>query len=136
MSDKPTNDKAAVESLRAVLKSDISRFDQESKKHKGLHRACQTAVITLTALTTVAAGIGLIRPELSGRYVEFTVLCLSATSAAVSGWAEMRRARELWRHEREVYYALLDIQREMDFVEANSGLMPADLAGFFQSMDA
>ena len=77
------------------------------------------AVIALTAITTIVAGTGLIFPE-NGKTAQFIVLSLTAITAAVTAWAEMRKARELWQHEREVYYALIDIQREMEFVAVNS----------------
>jgi hypothetical protein len=61
---------------------------------------------------------------------------LTALTAAVTGWAEMRRARELWQHEREVYYALIDTQRGIEFVAANRELTPKDLEEFFQKIAA
>ena len=44
----------------------------------------------------------------------------------------MRRARELWQHEREMYYALLDIQREMDFYRTYKNLGPTEIEAYFQ----
>lgn len=126
-----------VDSLRDMLKENIKRFDVESQKHKRLHRQCQSVLITLGAATTVVAGMGLILPETYGKAIQFAVLCLTAIATAVATWAETRRARELWQHEREVYYALIDIQRGVDFVAANkSELTPKDLEDFFQRMDA
>lgn len=124
----------ALETLRESLNRDISRFDTESKKHKTLHRRCQVAVIGLTASTTIVAGAGLILPDsiASAKGIQFAVLSLTAITAAVSAWAEMRRARELWQHEREVYYALIDIQREMDFVATKKALTQDELEGFFK----
>jgi hypothetical protein len=125
-----------IESLRGSLKKDIDRFDVESKKHKRLYRLCQTAVIVVTATTTIVAGAGLILPESSGKAAQFSVLCLTTITAAVTAWAEMRRVRDLWQHEREVYYALIDIQRVMEFVAANRELTPLDLEGLFQRIAA
>jgi Protein of unknown function (DUF4231) len=124
----------AFETLLGSLDADICRFDRESKKHKALHRRCQTGVIALTALTTIVAGAGLILPESSGRAVQFAVLCLTAVTAAVTAWAEMRRARELWQHEREVYYALLDIQREMKFFAATGEPTEHDVKEYFEKI--
>ncbi|MDA1014519.1 MAG: hypothetical protein O3A00_08725 [Planctomycetota bacterium] len=61
---------------------------------------------------------------------------MTAITAALTSWAEMRRARDLWQHEREVYYALIDIQREMEFVAATKELTEADLLGFFARIAA
>lgn len=121
-----------LEALRSSLERDILRFDTESGKHKRLHRTYQRGIIILTAVTTVVAGSGLILPEQSGRIVQFIVLCLTATSAAISAWAGLRRARELWQHERDVYFQLLDIKRELEFVAANRELKASDLEGFFR----
>ena len=127
-----------IDSLRESLKQDIARFDAESKKHKDLHRRYQTALITLTALTTIVAGTSLVVPESSGKVVQFAVVNLTAITTAVAAWAEMRRSRELWQHEREVYYALIDIQRGMEFVAANANgdLTPKELEDFFHRIDA
>jgi hypothetical protein len=127
---------SGIEALRKSLKEDISRFETESTRHKRLHRACQTGVIVLTAITTVVAGAGLILPEQTGKAVQFAVLCLTATTAGLSAWAEMRRARELWQHEREVYYALIDIQRGMEFLAHNGKLTAADLDSLYQRIAA
>jgi hypothetical protein len=127
---------SAFETLSQSLMKDIKRFDDESKKHKFLYRRCQTALIALTGITTVVAGAGLILPDSSGKAIQFAVLCLTASTAVITSWGEMRRARELWQHEREVYYTLIDIQREMEFVKANRELTQADLEGWFKRVAA
>ena len=127
---------SGLESLRGSLQKDIDRFGDESTKHKWLHRRCQTAVMVVTATTSIVAGAGLILPESSGKALQFAVLCLTTGAAAVTAWAEMRRARDLWQHEREVYYALLDIQRAIEFAAANGELTRVDLEVFFQRIAA
>ncbi|NTW24132.1 MAG: DUF4231 domain-containing protein [Lentimicrobium sp.] len=122
------------EFLRNTLDDDIARFDRESSKHKRLHRKYQRAVIILSAVTTIVAGSGLVLPEESGKALQFTVLCLTASTAAISAWAEMRRARELWQHERDIYYKLVDIKREFVFLSANRELKPLDLEEFFRKI--
>ncbi|MHC1774028.1 MAG: DUF4231 domain-containing protein [Lentimicrobium sp.] len=126
--------KNGIASLRTSLDADITRFNDESSRHKQLHRRYQRAVIILTAVTTVVAGSGLILPTESGKVVQFAVLCLTASTAAISAWAEMRRARELWQHERDIYYRLVDIRRELIFVSANRELKPQDLEDFFKKI--
>jgi hypothetical protein len=122
------------EFLRNTLDDDIARFDRESSKHKRLHRKYQRAVIILSAVTTIVAGSGLVLPEESGKALQFAVLCLTASTAAISAWAEMRRARELWQHERDIYYKLVDIKREFVFLSANRELKPQDLEDFFRKI--
>jgi hypothetical protein len=125
-----------IEWFRETLKEEIARFDAESTKHKKLHRRCQTGLIALTAITTIVAGMSLILPESSGKAVQFAVICLTAITTAVAAWAEMRRARDLWQHEREVYYALIDIRRGMEFIAANRELTSKELEDLFTKIDA
>jgi hypothetical protein len=73
----------------------------------------KTVTVT-TALTTIVAGLGLVL-EGHERQLQFAVLALSALGTAITSWAASRRARDLWQHEREVYYALSDIRRELEF---------------------
>jgi hypothetical protein len=121
----------AASALREILTADISRFDAESSKHKRIHRRTELAVIASTALTTITAGLGLI---LDGREreIQFAVLILSTLSAAIVSWAASRRARELWQHEREVYYSLKDILRELEFRHSATVLQTADVQEMFK----
>jgi hypothetical protein len=122
---------APAEALRALLDEDIERFNKESKRHKHLHRRAQTAIIVLTASTAIVAGAGLVIPD-AGHTVQFIVLCLASTTTAVASWSEMRRARELWHHERMVYYALKDIAREVEFYDRVRTLRPDEVEAYFQ----
>lgn len=122
--------------LRDLLKTDKDRFDSESKKHKHLHRNCAVSAIALTGATTVVASLGLILDESLGRTLQFVIVVLTSTTTAAAAWAEMRRARELWQHEREVYYALVDIERELEFRSAVGALTETDLNEYFRRMAA
>jgi hypothetical protein len=102
------------QTLSTVLSDEIDRFDKASSDHKNSHRLFAGGTIFLTALSTVVAGSAPLWDSTSKLPV-FLVLSLTATSTAVAGWAELRKYRELWQHEREIYYALLDIQREYEF---------------------
>jgi hypothetical protein len=124
------------EKLERQLWEVIDFFDEESNKHKSRYRRCQTLIIALMATTTIVAGLGLILP-VSGKAIEFAVLCLTASSTAVAAWTEMRRLQELWHRNRQAHHALCDIQREMEFVKANEGgLKPGDLRRLFDRMAA
>jgi hypothetical protein len=122
--------------LNRSLNNDIGRMERESDRHKRLYRGCQTSIIALTSITTVVAGTGLILPVSSGRAIQFAVLCLTALSTAIAAWAEMRHTRELWQHERGVYYALIDIRREMEFDAAKGKLGQHELDGFYDRIAA
>jgi len=104
--------------LRRILAKDILWFNDEADEHRSIYRHCASAVIALTAATTITASLGLALDKYYGRAIQFAVVALTATTTAVSAWAEMRRARELWRHEREVGYALKDILRDLDYKSA------------------
>lgn len=103
------------QALRNILESDIGSFSREADRHKKIHRTCASSVIALAAATTITASLGLALDKTYGRAIQFIVVALTSTTTAVSAWAEMRKARELWRHEREVEYALKDILRELDY---------------------
>ncbi|HXH37819.1 MAG TPA: DUF4231 domain-containing protein [Thermoanaerobaculia bacterium] len=121
----------AAEKLRDLLAKDIDRFDIESSKHKRIHRRSQGFLIILTAATTVAAGLGLVFPN-RVKDIQFLVLALSAVATGATAWTEMRRARDLWQHEREVFYALKDILRELDFRSSVRTLELAEVDELFQ----
>lgn len=104
-----------LQALRMILVSDIDSFRCEADKHKKIYRACASSVIALSAATTITASLGLALDKTYGRAIQFIVVVLTAITTAVSAWAEMRKARELWRHEREVEYALKDILRDLDY---------------------
>ena len=126
---------SSVAKLLEMLEKDIERLDDQSRKHKRLHRRVQTAVIALTAITTVAAGAGLVLPN-SQNISQFVVLALAATTTAATAWVEMRRARELWQHEREIFWALSDIRREVNFYSAVKELSPSEVEDFFKRISS
>ena len=126
-----------LEKLLDILEKDIDRFNDESKKHKRIFRSAQTIVICLTAVTTVTAGAGLLITDAAGKnIIQFCVLALSATVTGLTSWNEMRRARELWQHEREIYYALVDIRRSIDFYSTNREPTDAEIDSYFERISS
>lgn len=63
------------------------------------------------------------------------VLRLSAITTALTAGAEMRHARDLWQHEREVYYELIDARRSLDFDEARGSLTDAAPQAYFEKIN-
>jgi len=107
---------SAPPSLETILAETITQFQDASARHKRMYRRGQSAIIVMTALTTIAAGAGIVAPSEAWKpRLQFVVLLLSATTAAVTAWIELRKPRDLWQHERGVYHALLDLQRELRF---------------------
>lgn len=121
----------SLDVLQSSLTIEIDRLDKESTRHKHLHRRGQTGVIILTSVTTIVAATALIVSAERAKYVQFAVVCLTAVSAGLASWNEMRNARRLWQHEREVYYTLVDIRRELNFVATTRGLGTNDLDRFY-----
>ena len=106
---------SSLDKLNEELQKGISNFSEESTRHRELYRKWQTRLIVLTAGTAIIAGAGLMMPDGSDRTIQFGVLCLAAATTGIITWLEMRRVRELWQHERQTYYALVDLQREINF---------------------
>ena len=126
----------SLDKLHEELQKSISNFSSESNRHKELYRKWQTRLIVLTAGTTIVAGAGLVLPDGSDRTIQFTVLCLATATTAITTWLEMRRVRELWQHERQTYYALVDLQREINFYSSVRTLNDTEVADYFQRMNA
>ena len=120
--------------LVTLLDAEIARFDKESNKHKSIHRRSQGTLIACSAISSVIAGSGLLFPD-SGRQIQFLVLVTTTLTTSVAVWVEMRRARDLWQHEREVYYALTDIKREVEFVDSIRPLNESEVESYFQRMN-
>jgi len=120
--------------LLSLIDAEIQRFKDESEKHKRIHRRCQLILIALTALSAIISGSGLLLPDWS-KQIEFLVLVTTTLATALTAWAEMRHARELWQHEREVYYALKDVRREIDFVTSFRSLQEDELTDYFQRIN-
>jgi hypothetical protein len=124
-----------VEALRQILKDETERFGKESHGHKVLHRKYQKTIIILTSVTTVVAGAGLVVPQYADSFIQFVVLGLTASTAAISSWSELRRARELWQHERDIFYKLLDIQRELEFISSTRELKISEVDDYFNRIN-
>lgn len=127
---------SGIDALRATFAKELARFDKESQKHKGIYRRSQLLIIGLTTFSTVVAAAGLVLPSGYDKAVQFAVVCLTATTAAVASWTEMRRARELWQHEREVYYGLLDIERGFEFIASTGDVTQETLQATYQRVTA
>jgi len=133
MGDAPEVPKAggsATDKLLAVLDDAIGRLQDDSKRHKNAYRRVQTAVIILTASTTAAAGLGLVLPQRRDA-IQFAVIVLAAATTAVTAWGEMMRSRELWRHERQLFWSLSDIRREVDFYRHMKELTDDEVKKYF-----
>jgi hypothetical protein len=122
-----------LEYLQSELDKHIASFDKESTKHKNMHRCFRYSVFTLTGLSTVLAGLPVAFPSVQ-MPVSLLVLVTTATLAAVNSIEGLRRAAELWIHERSIFYELLSLRRKLTF-QASEPVPPPDVDGLFRDME-
>ena len=110
------------------LKNKIDDFKQHSERHKKTFRQQQLLIALLSAAVTILASAATIwKDPLCG----FLVIVVSAALTAFSAYFEILKARELWQHERETYYDLVDLQRRFDFYKEDLVLAPQLLDSYF-----
>jgi hypothetical protein len=103
--------------LAGILNREIEDLRWESGKHRLQFRICQTLIILFSAASSVISGWALKQSDPS-KDAYFAILIITAITAAISGWVEMKRSRDLWQHERPLYHALKDLRRELIFLES------------------
>ena len=118
--------------LLEQLEERISYFEGESKQHKKLYRNLRYAVFTLTAVSSLLAGLALKFTE-ANSYFDLAIVFISATIGVVTSIEGLRKPAELWIHERITYYALLDLKREVEFY-LNENSPPEVVEHFFRKM--
>ncbi|HEX8778111.1 MAG TPA: DUF4231 domain-containing protein [Rhodanobacter sp.] len=102
------------ECLAMQLATHIAWFDKESKGHKQLHRKLRYVVFSLTALSTVLAGLALAATRLQAP-INVAIVLTTATAGLASSVEGLRKPGELWIHERTLLYALKDLKRKLEF---------------------
>lgn len=100
--------------LRAEVTSQLVHFDNESRKHKNLYRWLRYAVFFLTGISTLLAGAAISFKEYQTT-LNLLVVMATATVGAITSVEGLRKPAELWILERNVYYALKDLQREIEY---------------------
>jgi Protein of unknown function (DUF4231) len=106
--------------LSEQLKGKISFFDNHSNKHKKLHRKFRHAAFIFTGISSILAGLALYMPEYSS-LLNISILFVSAMTGVVSSFEGIRKADELWTHERVIYYKLSDLKRELEYEQYGEG---------------
>lgn len=102
------------ECLAMQLATHIDWFDKESKGHKQLHRKLRYLAFSLTALSTVLAGLALAAPELQTSS-NVAIVLTTAVAGLATSIEGLRKPGELWIHERTLYYSLKDLKRKLEF---------------------
>jgi hypothetical protein len=95
----------------------IKHFNNQSDKHKQLHRRLRYCAIGLTGLATVLAGIAATFPE-ANRFFSVLLVLTTAAVSVVTAVEGVRKPGELWIHERNVLHTLRDLRRQLDLLHA------------------
>ncbi|MBB5203921.1 hypothetical protein HNQ51_001214 [Inhella inkyongensis] len=125
---------SAFEQLLNTVAGEVAHFDREAARHRDQYRRGQTILILCSAAASIVSGLGLLLGSQQGPLLQFVVLCLTTTTAGLGAWLEMRRARELWQHERALHHGLQDLEREMHFRAAQGEPAPAQLEQWFERL--
>jgi hypothetical protein len=100
--------------LLKELDSLIDRFKSESEKHKLLNRRLRYLVFTLTGCAAILSAAALRFPGYQTS-LNFGVVLVSVGAGIVTSIEGLRKAGELWIIERNVFHALSDLKRELEF---------------------
>ncbi|MBA4027149.1 MAG: hypothetical protein C0473_02805 [Cyanobacteria bacterium DS3.002] len=79
-------------------------------------RRQQLLIAILSAAVTILAGAATIWKD---PICSFLVIFVSSSVMALSAYFEILKSRELWQHERETYYDLVDLQRRFNFYRSD-----------------
>jgi hypothetical protein len=108
------------ERLKIELKYQIKRFGIESTRHKKMYRCLRYSTFVLTGLATVLASLALQFAETQG-WINIAIVVVTATAGILASIEGLRKPSELWINERNVLYALIDLQREVEYEAAENG---------------
>jgi len=99
--------------LRTELDIQIDRFGKESTKHKEMYRNFKYLIFGLSGISTVLAGIA---AGLNNQYyLNIGIIITTALISVVNSIDGLRKPSELWIMERNLFYALKDLRRELEF---------------------
>lgn len=122
----------SVESRILVFEKDlqakIDKLEEHSDSHKTTFRQQQLLIAVLSAAVTILASAATIWKD---QFCGFFVIVISSMSTALSAYFGILKARELWQHERETYYDLVDLKRQFDFYKEDVVLSPKLLESYF-----
>jgi len=123
-----------IDFLNKELDIHIERFDKESKRHKKMYRKTKYIIFTFTALSTVLAGIAVGSEQLQ-YYLNICIVITTATIGIANSFDGLRKPGELWTLERNMYYSLKDLKRELMFdIERNDEVTVEKYFDRFQTL--
>ena len=107
------------EKLKKELKDQISKFEKESNKHKNIYRWLRYSAFGLTGLATILASSALQFAE-TQVWINIAIVIVTAIAGILASVEGLRKPSELWINERNVLYALIDLQREVEYEAAET----------------
>lgn len=112
-----------IDFLKTELDSEINRFEKESTKHKNMYRQIRYIIFGLAGISTVLAGIAAGAEDIQ-YYLNIGIVVTTAAISIVTSIEGLRKPSELWIMERNLFYSLKDLKRELEFnLEENEGSM-------------
>jgi hypothetical protein len=103
-----------IEVLKEHLDEQIKWFDDESTKHKRMHRWMRYTAFFLTACSTGLASAALAYPGTKPQLM-LAIIAISAIAGIAAAVEGLRKPAELWIHERTTHYALKDLKLLLDY---------------------
>jgi Protein of unknown function (DUF4231) len=104
----------ALEHLRKDLDNLIKQFQNESNKHKSLYRNLRYLAFTFTGCSTIMSSLALTFKE-AGPWLNIGVVLATVSVGVITSIEGIRKPSELWIQERNVFHALEDLRRELEF---------------------
>lgn len=103
-----------LEFLIAELDKKIQAFDKQSTAHKKLFRKIKILIFIFTGLSTVLAGIAIGSASLQP-FLNVGVVIFTSAIGIASSYDGLRNPGDLWRMERNLFHALNDLKRSLEF---------------------
>jgi hypothetical protein len=120
------------EFLRTELKERKEWFETQSNRHKRIYRTLRYIVFGLTGLSTVLAGAALSFKSQQECF-NIAVVLASAIAGVVTSIEGIRKALELWIHERNILYELKDLERDINYEASETGALK-DVDTYFKRL--
>jgi hypothetical protein len=116
--------------LLSELNEKIAFFEKNSNEHKKLYRRFRYIAFIITGLLSILSGLALHFPYQS-QQINMVMLVLSATAGIFTSFEGLRKADDLWIHERTTYYSLADLKRELEFAMQGENFNESTADKFF-----
>lgn len=121
--------------MMSELDKQIVGFDKESSKHKRMYRRLRYPAIVMTAFAGALATLAITFPA-SQLEFNLAIVGISVALTMIVAIEALRMPRDLWIHERRIYYALKDLQRELTYRSLETSCGEQVLDAMFAQLQA